>query len=153
MKIFCIVAIVMLSLFSGCKSEEGSEHATAEDEQAIRSIEEQWSQAELHRKVDFLEQTLADNYVYTGPDGNLFTRSQILDKTKGLPEGVTAVSSNLEDVKTNVYGSTAVVTGLVTQKFRIKDQEATGKYRYTRIYRKQDGRWRAVMMQATLVSS
>jgi ketosteroid isomerase-like protein len=42
---------------------------------------------------------------------------------------------------------------MAVQKIRIKDKEGIGKYRYTRIYRKQNGGWHAVVMQATIVST
>ncbi len=152
MKYLLILSIVLL-LLSGCRSANQQELSDRNDDQVINSIEERWAQAELERKVDFFEQTLADDYVYTAPDGSYFTKSQVLNKTKKLPEGITGISLNLEDVKARIYGLTAVVTGMAVQKIRIKDKEGIGKYRYTRIYRKQNGGWHAVVMQATIVST
>jgi uncharacterized protein YcfL len=81
MKYLLILSIVLL-LLSGCRSANQQELSDRNDDQVINSIEERWAQAELERKVDFFEQTLADDYVYTAPDGSYFTKSQVLNKTK-----------------------------------------------------------------------
>ncbi len=44
------------------------------------------------------------------------------------------------------------ITGRSTQKGQAYGQDAAGQYRFTRVYVKQDGKWKAVAFQSTRVA-
>jgi len=60
--------------------------------------------------------------------------------------------NDLDDLQARVYGDTAVVTGRSTQKGKAYGQDAAGQYRFTRVYVRQDGKWKAVAFQSTKVA-
>jgi hypothetical protein len=48
-----------------------------------------------------------------------------------------------------IFGNTAVVTGSDTEKSMENGKDTTGKYVWTDVFVKQNGKWRAVASQST----
>ena len=53
------------------------------------------------------------------------------------------------DVKVQLYGDSAVLTGRTDIKGKEKSQDISGAYRWLRVYVKRDGRWQVVAEQVT----
>jgi hypothetical protein len=47
-----------------------------------------------------------------------------------------------------IFGSTAIVTGTNTEKSMEHGKDSSGKYIWTDVFVKQEGRWRAVASQS-----
>jgi len=60
---------------------------------------------------------------------------------------------NIDEMKVRVYGDTAVVTGQSTVKGIFKTQDISGKYRWTDVFVKRDGKWQIVNAQLTPVQA
>ena len=60
---------------------------------------------------------------------------------------------NIDEMKVRVYGDTAVVTGQSTVKGMFKTQDISGKYRWTDVFVKRDGKWQIVNAQLTPVQA
>jgi hypothetical protein len=59
---------------------------------------------------------------------------------------------NISDRKVRIYGNTAVVTSVAELTGSRKDQEVTGRYRYTRVYvRNSQGQWKIVSFEASRI--
>jgi len=55
----------------------------------------------------------------------------------------------LSELKVHVYGDTAVAAGTSTVKGTYKGQDISGKYRFTDVWVKRNGKWHAVASQST----
>lgn len=85
---------------------------------------------------------VADEWVLTVSDGTRITKPMA---QADLKENRLKIESfRLDDVSVRVYGDTAVVFGLITEKSRFRDKDTSGKRRFTDMFVKRDGRWQAV---------
>jgi len=119
-------------------------------EQELIKLENDRAQAAVRADTAFLEEHTADDYTFITPRGVLTTKAQMLAAFKS---GETKLQSyDLDDLKVRIYGDTAVVNGRSTQKGQAQGQDATGQYRFTRVYVKQSGRWQSVALQSTRIA-
>jgi len=111
------------------------------DELALLQLERDWSAAWLNQDAGVLDGILADSYL-ENLQGKITTKSQLLSEIKA---GIYKVESlEAGDMRVVVFGDHAVVNGLTVSKGMVRGQEISEKRRWTDIYEKQDGRWRAV---------
>ena len=112
----------------------------------LKQIENDWVAAAKAKDAARLGEILADNWVGLTWDG------RTMDKAKALADLTTPNSSlnSIEMGPMNVrsFGSTAVVTGSDTEKSMEKGKDTSGKYVWTDVFVKQDGKWRAVASQS-----
>jgi ketosteroid isomerase-like protein len=145
------ISLTLALLLAGCRKDRAAaKHAIAEQE--IRQLEQQWADAELKRDTAFFERVMTDSYLYTAPSNIVMTKAELLASSKPLPPDVTSVSANLDDLKVRIYGDTAIVTGIVMQRLQFPQGNVSGKYRYTKVYVKQNGSWQAAAMQAAVTA-
>ena len=111
------------------------------DELALLQLERDWSAAWLNQDAGVLDGILADSYL-ENLQGKITTKSQLLAEVKS---GIYKVESlEASDMRVVVFGDHAVVNGLTASKGVVRGQAISEKRRWTDIYEKQDGRWRAV---------
>jgi hypothetical protein len=104
---------------------------------------------EVRRDRAVAERTMADEFIRTGPRGEVWDRSQTLANFP-TDDGSTARSVSFEDERVRVYGDTAVVTGLGRLKGTDKGgQPFEVRNRCTFVLVKRDGRWQAVAVHQT----
>lgn len=116
----------------------------------VAALNRQWMQAYVDRDIGFLERHLADDYVSTFPDGEVFDRKGEID---ALRSGAIALSAMApREMQVRVYGETAVITGRSAIQARVDGQEVTGELRFTDIWVKQAGHWLAVASQVTRIA-
>lgn len=109
-------------------------------EQEVAKVEQ--ARMEARRKADSaaLARFSADDLLIVGPNG------QLLDKKAAT--ALTAVPKIVgRDVKTQIFGDVAVVTGIQAGVGPTGDQEQ----RFTRVWRKQNGQWVNVFGQVTRI--
>jgi ketosteroid isomerase-like protein len=117
-----------------------------EIEKEIRELERDLIAAVLRRDTDFLKQILADEITTINPRGDFYGKSVMIN----FDENLVNESIVTDEIKVAVYENTAVVTGRATVKSRYKEEDLSGKYRFTRVYVKKE-RWRIVAYQATRI--
>ena len=123
---------------------------TADDEQQVRQLEHEWIEAFLQGDTETLDRILADDFIFTDPEGRLLTKPEwIADITSGE---LTFESIHIDDLQVRMYGDAAVANGRVTVKAQSKEGGFEGQYCYTDMYVKRDGRWQAVAEQANLLA-
>lgn len=111
------------------------------DEQALLQLERDWTAAWLKQDAAAMDAILADSYVQN-EQGKLKTKKQMIADMKA---GVNKVESEVAgDMRAVVFGDHAVVNGLNASKGTVLGKDASGKYRWTDVLEKRDGRWRAV---------
>ena len=141
-----IFAIAVVT-FSVAAIASGQEQGANRDpkkmvEQAIRKLDNERIQAQIHADAAALERIYADDFIGVGPSGTVRTKPQVIaDFTSG---NLRFQSITTDDVRVRVYGNAAVETGLSTMNGQDKGKAVPHDTRFTRVWVKQRGRWRLV---------
>ena len=141
-----ILAIAVV-VFSAAVIVLGQERRAAGDqtktvEQAIRQVDNERIQAQIHADKVALERIYADDFIGVGPSGTVRTKPQVIsDFTSG---SLKFDSITTAEVQVRVYGNAAVETGLSTMDGQDKGKTVPRDTRFTRMWIRQQGRWRLV---------
>ncbi len=111
------------------------------DGEKVLQLEHTWSVAPLKGDLDTVASVVAEDWLAVGPTGETMTKRDLLEMLASHPGIFDSVSYN--DVKVNVFGSTAVVTSA----FHGVGRGLTLAQRYARVYAKRDGEWQYVVTQ------
>ncbi len=152
------VTLLMMALSAGmllaqaqtkaadAKKPAASANAASDE---LKQIENDWVEASKAKNAEKLGDILADSWVALEWDG------QRMDKAKALAEMKTPGNSldtiEMGPMTVRVFGNTAVVTGSDTEKSMENGKDTSGKYVWTDVFVKQNGKWRAVASQSTKV--
>ena len=110
--------------------------------EAIRRVDNERIQAQIHADAVALNRIYADDFIGIGPSGTLRTKPQVLsDFTSG---DLKFQSITTDEVQIRVYANTAVETGRSTIVGQDKGKVVPRDNRFTRVWVKQQGRWRLV---------
>jgi uncharacterized protein (TIGR02246 family) len=120
-------------------------------EQEIRTLEAKLNDAIVRADLAFFDRVFAEDFTHTNHTGAFRTKAQWMANHK--PGAKSPYDSfDTEDLAVRVYGDTAVVTGRSVPKGRdATGQAITGKFRFTRVWVRRDGRWQAVAFQGTRI--
>ena len=115
---------------------------------ALMQLERDWAAAVKARDLAWMEKHYAPEYTWTSPDGTINDRKTDIEEAKN----VTFDSLEMSDTQVRVNGDTAVVTGITTLKGKYKDEDISGRYRFTDTFVRRDGRWMILASQSTRVA-
>ena len=111
-------------------------------EQTIRQLDHERIQAQISADAVALDRLYADDFLGVGPSGTVRTKAQVIeDFTSGKLKFQTITT---DEVQVRVYGNTAVETGRSTMNGQDKGKSVPSDTRFTRVWVKQEGRWRLV---------
>ena len=150
---FALWAGLILSLFTprALCAIGGSSTTNRTGASAVIEVEHAWGNALLKRDVAGFGRCLADEWILTTSDGSRVTKAMALADLKSGALRIDAF--RLDDVTVHLYGSTAVVRGLITEKSMLRNKDTSGKSRFTDVFVKRDGRWQAVASHESNVPS
>jgi len=140
------LGIAGLAVISTCIAL-GQEQSPSSDqrisvEQAIRQLDNERIQAQIGADVVALDRIYADDFIGVGPSGTVRTKTQMIsDFASG---DLKFQSITTDEVQVRVYENTAVETGLSTMVGQDKGKAVPRDTRFTRVWVKQQGRWRLV---------
>ena len=138
--------IAILALTPAC-IVLGQEQGTSGDqrssvEQAIKQLDNERIHAQIGADAVALDRIYADDFIGVGPSGTVRTKAQVIsDFTSGDLKFQSIVT---DEVQVRVYENTAVETGLSTMSGQDKGKAVPRDTRFTRVWVKQDARWRLV---------
>jgi ketosteroid isomerase-like protein len=138
------IAVVALSAaaIASWQQQSASRDPKTVVEQVIRKLDNERIQAQIHADAAALERIYADDFIGVGPSGTVRTKPQVIsDFTSG---DLKFQSITTDDVRVRVYGDAAVETGRSTMDGQDKDKAVPHDTRFTRVWVKQQGRWRLV---------
>jgi ketosteroid isomerase-like protein len=119
-------------------------------EKDLMKVEHEMMQAVVNRDVAALNEFYADEFLSTDSEGMVWTKSQDIAIDS---EGASRVTSfTLEDLRVQVYGDVAVVTGRIVTKGTLAGEASAGHSRFTDVFVKRDGRWRCVANHTTAIA-
>ncbi len=121
-------------------SEEKNSQALNRPQQAVLQVEEEIFNAVMNRDTDALQRILTNDFVYRSPGNPEVVKEEFLKLSASFP--YTIVSIWGEEIKVNIYGNTAVLTGLQFAKTQSEEgKEETSVVMFTDIFVKRKGRW------------
>src|SRR5882724_7283238 len=136
-----IAVLVLTVAFMGVGQEQRGGHRPIVEE-AIKKLDNERIQAQIHADATALDRIYAADFIGIGPSGTLRTKPQVIsDFTSG---DLKFQSITTDDVQVRVYGNTAVETGRSTMNGQDKGKTVPRDTRFTRVWVKQQGRWRLV---------
>jgi ketosteroid isomerase-like protein len=116
---------------------------------AIRKLDEQRIQAQIHADKVALDRIYADDFIGVGPSGTVRKKPQVIsDFTSGE---LKFQSITTDEVEIRIYGNTAVETGRSTMIGEDKGKPVPRDNRFTRVWVKQKGRWQLVANHYSLL--
>ena len=118
-------------------------------EQQLRKLVRLWDDADVKRDTATLARLLADEFTFVaGP-----TKREYLDSLRSLSPDSFTESAVSTDVQVQVYGTTAIVTGVDTIAGKNKGQPYVNKWLYMDVWIKRAGRWQCVKTYPSLAKS
>ncbi|MBI3649520.1 MAG: nuclear transport factor 2 family protein [Acidobacteria bacterium] len=121
------------------------------DEEAVKNLEFELIEACVKADLERLDHILADNFIFTDPDGLNLTKAQWL---KGMESGQ-LIFEALQITALAVRIEKNIATASVHIRARINAQETRyhGDYSAMDIYEKRNGRWQAILSTANPVAA
>jgi uncharacterized protein (TIGR02246 family) len=127
----------------------GAQSSEVEARQELIALEQRWAEAIRAGDADAIAPIFADELTYTGPDGRRRTRAEELEALRSGDADVSEFET--KDVEVRLYGDVAVVFGEHTEKSTYRGEDTSGRYRWTEVFVKRDGRWQVVAGQIAKV--
>jgi ketosteroid isomerase-like protein len=119
----------------------------SKDAPEILKIHNGLDQAFVKGDIAFFERVLADDFVYSGPDGKMLNRARNLEEMRSwaVKPDLKVLTLTSDNVKVKISGNVALVTGNWTStnvpadNLNAEPHKDTG--RYTGVYEKRGGKW------------
>jgi uncharacterized protein (TIGR02246 family) len=130
----------------------GAPRGGGDVEKAIRTVAQEEAQAFLRGDTAALERLWAPNLLVTASNNTIRTRAELLGLVKSGQMKLTKLDRRVERVA--VHGRVAIAMGEET--IVPAGGQGAGKTlrrRYTDVYAEEDGRWRLIGRQASLVAA
>lgn len=137
----------VLALFSVTGVASGQNQTL---EQELRSFLIEYDKRVGSRDVEYLTRAMADEYVYTGPNGKMANREEALAHFKRQRDNPTSkrISLKHDNVTVHVVGDMALSTHDWTAQTASSDamdsELVTDRGRYTGVFEKRNGRWMVI---------
>jgi len=139
--VVAILALTPTGIVLGQQQSTSRDHRSSV-EQAIQQLDNERIRAQIGADAVALDRIYADDFIGVGPSGTVRTKAQVIsDFTSGDLKFQSIVT---DEVQVRVYDNTAVETGLSTMSGQDKGKAVPRDTRFTRVWVKQDGRWRLV---------
>src|SRR5947199_4409452 len=123
----------------------GQEQSASKDqrtsvEQAIKRLDQERIQAQIHADAAALDRIYADDFIGIGPSGTVRTKPQVLADFTSHDLNFQSITT--DEVRIRVYGNTVVETGRSTMVGQDKGKVVPRDNRFTRVWVRRQGRWR-----------
>ena len=140
MRIPLLSLAFVAGLMAGCVSPTSG--VKSDPVTALRQLDQERIQAQIGADAAALDRIYADDFIGVGPSGTVRTKAQVIsDFASG---NLKFQSITTAEVRVRVYENTAVETGLSTMVGQDKGKAVPRDTRFTRVWVKQQGRWRLV---------
>jgi len=118
----------------------------ASPEATVLTLAKQWTDAYKLRNITLLTSMLADDFIITVEDGNIYGKMGYMSHTADTSTQVDVAEES--DLKVRMHGTTvAVVTGAYHETGTFKGKRYEYRDRLTDVWMKIDGQWRLIAAQ------
>lgn len=139
-----LLLLIILVPFACCLVFGQAKQSAAQNAvQEITALENAWNTAMQKHDASFYEHNMADSTIGTDEDGVVTDKAAFIANAKKSVSKLESLS--FERFKVQVYGDTAVATGVnVIKGTNPKGKDISGKYPFTDTWIKLGGRWQCV---------
>jgi ketosteroid isomerase-like protein len=139
--VFLSLVFIALLMPASTQMNKGKDSENLpQTQQAILQVEQEVFTAIKNQDTSALERILTDDFVYRSPGSQEVAKADFLKLSASFPHKIVSIWS--EEMKVNVYGSTAVTTGLQFAKTQTGEgKEETSVVMFTDVFVKQKGKW------------
>ena len=138
MKILLLLFTAILSLALPASAQVKQSERDLKVEQELRNLVRAWDEAYVKGDAATLDRLLADEFAFVKGQ----KKAEYLASLKS--RNLTVESAVSTEIEVQVFGDTAVLTGLDTITVKSKDQTLVTKWLYMDIWIKRGGRWQCV---------
>jgi ketosteroid isomerase-like protein len=127
-------------------------HASAQSdarESTLIVLEHLWNEAQVNRDASALNALVAERFINTEWDGELSDKVKFLADIKDPQFKPTSV--NIQDLKVNLFGETAVVAGIYRTKGTYQNKPYDHVGRFTDTWVLDNGKWQCVASHTSLI--
>jgi ketosteroid isomerase-like protein len=128
-------------------SAAASGQAPAGDAETVERLERTLVKAIGARDLATYDRLVADDYVVVRANGRESTKAEVIATYRA--DGLAYVGLDITDVKTHVFGDTAIVSARTLGNRKENGKETPNRVRYVRVFARRNGEWRAVSQMAT----
>jgi ketosteroid isomerase-like protein len=130
---------------AGAQAPAGAQ-ASAEVEQEIRRLDEEWHQAHIRRDAEALRKLIPAEATFAS-GGALLTGEEYVKDFEG--DETRFESVEVGGLRTRVFGDAAVATAVDTIRGRSRGGAFEEQFRRTSTYVRRDGRWQLVALHVS----
>ena len=113
---------------------------------AFTKLEEVWGDAMFKKDAKALDLIYASEYMYIDSKWKVNNKQQDISEITGPAYKVLA-PFKYSDIKVSMYGTAAVVKGVVTSESIFNGRNISGNYNFMDIFVYRDGRWQCILSQ------
>src|SRR5262245_33927797 len=148
--LFAVVGACQSSGSNSATSDASSRLSSADAQQEISALLDQYSQALMNKDAAMLDRIWSDDLTFINLRGELLNKRNRMDNIK---TGATAFKSiHGSDKRIRSYGEAAVAVCSVALEAQYSGQEGSGNYRVTTVWARPKGMWQMVAVQMTRVA-
>jgi len=122
----------------------------AESDAAFLAIDAQWNELRMKPDVEGLDRLLTDDWMLTHSDGRVQYKADYLDELRTSARRNQGIAN--EDLRVRRHGDTVIVTGTSVQSGISNGQPWSGRFRFTRVWLKQDGAWKMAASHSSRIA-
>jgi ketosteroid isomerase-like protein len=128
----------------GAKSAQGPADVAGE----LMIQERIWTEAIKNRDREALDHLLADDFIFTDDEGNVYDKAQYMS---AVTELIRVTSYTVDQTTVHEYGDIGVVAGRWTGTQTIEGNDASGAFRFTDTFVRRPGGWQGVASHDTRI--
>ena len=118
-------------------------------EQEIAQLEQQFSDAEVHKDIQRMSMLMADDLTDVEDDGSIWTKPDII---KLFQSPATMLERDtISELRIRQYGDTAIVTLLDSADFTVNGKDMGGEFRLTDVWVRRGSKWQLVAFQSSKI--
>lgn len=116
----------------------------------FQKVDAAWNELRQRSDVDGLEKLMDERFVLVHSDGQVQRKADYIAELRNR----TRVNGPIvnEDVTVRSYGDTVIVNGVSVQSAVSNGQPWSGRFRFTRVWRQQDGSWKIVSSHSSRIA-
>jgi len=142
--------VAVTGLYAGILAVVGIGQGT-NDAEVIAGIEQQIAKAWVERDRSTIDAILAPEWSVTDASGQVLTKEQVLRETFASTDR-RIDSMAIDDVHVRLFGDVAVATGRTRASGSYRGTSSSVVLRFTDVFVRRDGRWRAVASHGSIVA-
>ncbi|MYM33631.1 DUF4440 domain-containing protein [Duganella sp. FT94W] len=137
-----IYSLLAFLLLAGCShSRVASSESYAQAERYIIACSHDWAESVVTGDRSKRRIYFADDFIGTDTKGRRYDKSQVTRETGPAKQ---IISNKIDDLNVKFFGDTAIAHGSETW---IRKDGSTGRYVWTDIWIKRDGKWQVIAAQ------